>query len=167
MRNILIVGAGKSSPYLIKYLLDKSQEQNLYLNITDVTIDHLQHHKKNNRCTVSTINILDDKEREGYLLKNDIIISMLPARLHMILANSCLKLKKNLITASYVSDEMRGINRSVKDRNLIFLNEMGLDPGIDHMSAKKVIDKLTENSCSIYSFKSYTGGLIAPESDNN
>ena len=157
MRNILIVGAGKSSPYLIKYLLDKSQEQNLYLNITDVTIDHLLHHKKNNRCTVSTINILDDKEREGYLLKNDIIISMLPARLHMILANSCLKLKKNLITASYVSDEMRGINRSVKDRNLIFLNEMGLDPGIDHMSAKKVIDKLKENSCSIYSFKSYTG----------
>ena len=103
MRNILIVGAGKSSPYLIKYLLDKSQEQNLYLNITDVTIDHLLHHKKNNRCNVSTINILDDKEREGYLLKNDIIISMLPARLHMILANSCLKLKKNLITASYVS----------------------------------------------------------------
>ena len=115
MRNILIVGAGKSSPYLIKYLLDKSQEQNLYLNITDVTIDHLQHHKKNNRCTVSTINILDDKEREGYLLKNDIIISMLPARLHMILANSCLKLKKNLITASYVSDEMKGIsyNKSI------------------------------------------------------
>ena len=167
MRNILIVGAGKSSPYLIKYLLDKSQEQNLYLNITDVTIDHLLHHKKNNRCTVSTINILDDKEREGYLLKNDIIISMLPARLHMILANSCLKLKKNLITASYVSDEMKGINTGVKDRNLIFLNEMGLDPGIDHMSAKKVIDKLKENSCSIYSFKSYTGGLIAPESDNN
>jgi len=64
MRNILIVGAGKSTPYLIKYLLDKSQEQNLYLNITDVTIDHLQHYKKNNRCSVSTINILDDKERE-------------------------------------------------------------------------------------------------------
>ena len=167
MRNILIVGAGKSSPYLIKYLLDKSQEQNLYLNITDVTIDHLLHHKKNNRCTVSTINILDDKEREGYLLKNDIIISMLPARLHMILANSCLKLKKNLITASYVSDEMKGINTGVKDRNLIFLNEMGLDPGIDHMSAKKVIDKLKGNSCFVYSFKSYTGGLIAPESDNN
>ena len=167
MRNILIVGAGKSSPYLIKYLLDKSQEQNLYLNITDVTIDHLLHHKKNNRCTVSTINILDDKEREEYLLKNDIIISMLPARLHMILANSCLKLKKNLITASYVSDEMRSINKNVRDRNLIFLNEMGLDPGIDHMSAKKVIDKLKKNSSSIYSFKSYTGGLIAPESDNN
>jgi len=167
MRNILIVGAGKSSPYLIKYLLDKSQEQNLYLHITDITIDHLLHYKKNNKCFVSKINILDDNEREEYLLKNDIIISMLPARLHMILANSCLKLKKNLITASYVSDEMRSINKSVKERNLIFLNEMGLDPGIDHMSAKKIIDKLKGNSYSIHSFKSYTGGLIAPESDNN
>ena len=167
MRNILIVGAGKSSPYLIKYLLDKSQEQNLYLHITDVKIDHLLHYKKNNRCSVSIINILDDTEREEYLLKNDIIISMLPARLHMILANSCLKLKKNLITASYVSDEMKSINKSVKERNLIFLNEMGLDPGLDHMSAKKIIDKLKENNYSVYSFKSYTGGLIAPQSDNN
>tara|TARA_S200000501_G_scaffold371235_1_gene413894 strand:- start:613 stop:1941 length:1329 start_codon:yes stop_codon:yes gene_type:complete len=167
MRNILIVGAGKSSAYLIKYLLDKSQEQNLYLNITDVKIDHLLHYKKNNRCSVSIINILDDTEREEYILKNDIIISMLPARLHMILANSCLKLKKNLITASYVSDEMKSINKIVKDRNLIFLNEMGLDPGIDHMSAKKIIDKLKDNNYSVYSFKSYTGGLIAPQSDNN
>jgi len=167
MRNILIVGAGKSSPYLIKYLLDKSQEQNLHLHITDVKIDHLLHHKKNNRCTVSKINILDDAEREEYLLKKDIIISMLPARLHMILANSCLKLKKNLITASYVSDEMRSINKDVKEKNLIFLNEMGVDPGIDHMSAKKIIDKLKDNSSYIYSFKSYTGGLIAPENDNN
>ncbi len=167
MRNILIVGAGKSSPYLIKYLLDKSQEQNLHLHITDVKIDHLLNYRKNNRCTVSKINVLNDAEREEYLLNKDIIISMLPARLHMVLANSCLKLKKNLITASYVSDEMRNIHKSVKDRNLIFLNEMGLDPGIDHMSAKKIIDKLKGDNCSIYSFKSYTGGLIAPESDNN
>ena len=167
MRNILIVGAGKSSPHLIKYLLEKSQEQNLHLHITDIKINHLLHYKKNKRCTVSKINILDDAEREEYLLKKDIIISMLPARLHMVLANSCLKLKKNLLTASYVSDEMKSINKSIKDENLIFLNEMGLDPGIDHMSAKKIIDKLKDDNCSIYSFKSYTGGLIAPESDNN
>ena len=64
MRNVLIVGAGKSSPYLIKYLLDKSQEQNLCLHITDIKIDHLLHYKKNNRCSVSTINILDSNERE-------------------------------------------------------------------------------------------------------
>ena len=167
MRSILIVGAGKSSPYLIKYLLEKSKEQNLHLNITDVKIDHLLDYKKYNSCTVSTINILNDSEREEFILKNDIVISMLPARLHMILANSCLKLKRNLITASYVSDQMKSIDQDVKNKSLIFLNEMGLDPGIDHMSAKKIIDKLKDDSCSIYSFKSFTGGLIAPESDNN
>ena len=167
MRNILIVGAGKSSPYLIKYLIENSQEQNLFLHITDVKIDHLMTYSKNERCTVSTINILDEYQREEFILKSDIIISMLPARFHIILAKSCLKLKKNLLTASYVGDEMKNLNKDVIDNDLIFLNEIGLDPGIDHMSAKKIIDNLHDRDCKITSFKSYTGGLISPESDNN
>ncbi len=167
MKNILIVGAGKSSPYLIKYLIDNSQEQNLFLHITDVKIDHLKIYSKNERCTVSTINILDENQREVFILKSDIIISMLPARFHIILAKSCLKLKKNLLTASYVGDEMKNLNEDVIDNDLIFLNEIGLDPGIDHMSAKKIIDNLHDKDCKIISFKSYTGGLISPESDNN
>ena len=167
MRNILIVGAGKSSPYLIKYLIEKSQEQNLFLHITDLKIDHLKAYSKNERCTVSTINILDDNQREKFIIKSDIIISMLPARFHIILAKSCLKLKKNLLTASYVGDEMKSLNKDVIDNNLIFLNEIGLDPGIDHMSAKKIIDNLHNRDYKITSFKSYTGGLISPESDNN
>ena len=167
MRNILIVGAGQSSPYLIKYLIENSQEQNLFLHITDVKIDHLKTYSKNERCTVSTINILDENQREEFILKSDIIISMLPARFHIILAKSCLKLKKNLLTASYVGDEMKNLNKDVIDNDLIFLNEIGLDPGIDHMSAKKIIDNLRDRDCKITSFKSYTGGLISPESDNN
>ena len=167
MRNILIVGAGKSSPYLIKYLIENSQEQNLFLHITDLKIDHLKTYSKNERCSVSTINILDDKQREGFIQKSDIVISMLPARFHIILAKSCLKLKKNLLTASYVGDEMKKLNMQVIGNNLIFLNEIGLDPGIDHMSAKKIIDHLHDRDFKITSFKSYTGGLISPESDNN
>ena len=167
MRNILIVGAGKSSPYLIKYLIENSQEQNLFLHITDLKIDHLKAYSKNERCKVSTINILDDNQREEFIIKSDIIISMLPARFHIILAKSCLKLKKNLLTASYVGDEMKSLNKDVIDNNLIFLNEIGLDPGIDHMSAKKIIDNLHNRDYKITSFKSYTGGLISPESDNN
>ena len=167
MRNILIVGAGKSSPYLIKYLIENSQEQNLFLHITDLKIDHLKTYSKNERCNVSTINILDENQREEFILKSDIIISMLPARFHIILAKSCLKLKKNLLTASYVGDEMKNLNKDVIDNDLIFLNEIGLDPGIDHMSAKKIIDNLHDKDCKIISFKSYTGGLISPESDNN
>ena len=167
MRNILIVGAGKSSTYLIRYLIEKSQEQNLFLHITDMKIDHLKTYSKNNRCTISTINILDEKEREEFIRKSNIIISMLPARYHIILAKSCLKLKKNLLTASYVGDEMKNLNKDVIDSNLIFLNEIGLDPGIDHMSAKKIIDNLHDRNYKITSFKSYTGGLISNESDNN
>jgi len=167
MRNILIVGAGKSSPYLIKYLIENSQEQNLFLHVADVKIDHLKTYSKNERCSVSTINILDDKQREGFIQKSDIVISMLPARFHIILAKSCLKLKKNLLTASYVGDEMKKINKQVIDNDLIFLNETGLDPGIDHMSAKKIIDNLHARDFKITSYKSYTGGLISPESDNN
>ena len=167
MRNILIVGAGKSSPYLIKYLIENSQEQNIFLHINDLKIYHLKTYSKNERCSVSTINILDDKQREGFIQKSDIVISMLPARFHIILAKSCLKLKKNLLTASYVGDEMKKLNMQVIGNNLIFLNEIGLDPGIDHMSAKKIIDHLHDRDFKITSFKSYTGGLISPESDNN
>ena len=167
MRKILIVGAGKSSPYLIKYLLDKSQEEELLIHITDLDTNHIKKYQKYENCKVSPINISSEKEREEFISESDLVISMLPARLHIILAKSCLKLKRNLLTASYVSEEMKTLTDDIKNSELLFLNEMGLDPGIDHMSAKKIIDELVANGAKINSFKSYTGGLIAPESDNN
>ena len=167
MRKILIVGAGKSSPYLIKYLLDKSQEEELLIHITDLDTNHLKNYQKYKNCTISPINISSEKEREKFISESDLVISMLPARFHIILAKTCLKLKKNLLTASYVSEEMKALTNDIKNSELLFLNEMGLDPGIDHMSAKKIIDELVANGAKINSFKSYTGGLIAPESDNN
>ena len=167
MRKILIVGAGKSSPYLIKYLLDKSQEEELLIHITDLDTNHLKKYQKYENCKVSPINISSEKEREEFISESDLVISMLPARFHIILAKSCLKLKRNLLTASYVSEEMKTLTDDIKNSELLFLNEMGLDPGIDHMSAKKIIDELVANGAKINSFKSYTGGLIAPESDNN
>ena len=167
MRKILIVGAGKSSPYLIKYLLDKSQEEELLIHITDLDTNHLKKYQKYENCTISPINISSEKEREKFISESDLVISMLPARFHIILAKSCLKLKRNLLTASYVSEEMKTLTDDIKNSELLFLNEMGLDPGIDHMSAKKIIDELVANGAKINSFKSYTGGLIAPESDNN
>ena len=167
MRKILIVGAGKSSPYLIKYLLDKSQEEELLIHITDLDTNHIKKYQKYENCKVSPINISSEKEREEFISESDLVISMLPARFHIILAKSCLKLKRNLLTASYVSEEMKTLTNDIKNSELLFLNEMGLDPGIDHMSAKKIIDDLLANGAKINSFKSYTGGLIAPESDNN
>ena len=92
---------------------------------------------------------------------------MLPASLHVLVANDCILLKKNLVTASYVSSEIQKMNDAAKSNNLIFLNEVGLDPGIDHMSAMKIIDNLKQNGAEILSFKSYCGGLVHPEFDNN
>ena len=167
MRKILIVGAGKSSPYLIKYLLDNSQKEELKLHIVDLSTNHLLKYQKNNKCRVSSINLSNEKERDKFISEADLVISMLPAKFHIILARTCIKFKKNLLTASYVSDEMKTLDNEIKNNGLLFLNEMGLDPGIDHMSAKKIIDNLIKKGSKINSFKSYTGGLIAPESDNN
>lgn len=167
MRKILIVGAGKSSPYLIKYLLENSQKEELSIQIADVNTNHLVQYEKNPNCIISSIDISNEKEREKYISEANLVISMLPARFHIILAKTCIKLKKDLLTASYVSDEMKNLESDVKNSELLFLNEMGLDPGIDHMSAKKIIDELLDEGAKINSFKSYTGGLIAPESDSN
>ena len=136
MRKILIVGAGKSSPYLIKYLLDNSQKQELDLHIVDLTTNHLLKYKKNNKCRVSSINLSNEKERDKFISEADLVISMLPAKFHIILARTCIKFKKNLLTASYVSDEMKTLDNEIKNNGLLFLNEMGLDPGIDHKSQK-------------------------------
>ncbi len=92
---------------------------------------------------------------------------MLPARFHLLVAQECLRHKKSLLTASYISDEMNALDLEAKRRGIIFMNEIGLDPGIDHMSAMKIIDKIKDEGNELVMFKSYTGGLIAPESDNN
>src|SRR5690625_4100578 len=92
---------------------------------------------------------------------------MLPARFHIEVAKDCVKYDKNLITPSYVSDEMWALNDEVKKKNLIFMNEIGVDPGIDHMSAMNVIDRIRDAGGKMLLFESFTGGLVAPESDTN
>jgi saccharopine dehydrogenase (NADP+, L-glutamate forming) len=92
---------------------------------------------------------------------------MLPVRFHLIITESCLKLKKNLITASYVTPELEKLNKEVSNAGIIFLNECGLDPGIDHMSAMSVIDKIRSSGNTLRSFETFTGGLLAPNPDEN
>ena len=92
---------------------------------------------------------------------------MLPARLHIEIARDCLLFKKNLVTASYISEEMAALNKEVTASGLIFMNEIGLDPGIDHMSAMRVIDRIRDQGGKILLFESFCGGLVAPESDDN
>jgi saccharopine dehydrogenase-like NADP-dependent oxidoreductase len=168
MRKILIIGAGKSASYLIKYLLDKSEQEELLIIVGDVNFTHA---KKligdHENAQAIMLDVFDKKSREQAIQNSDIVISMLPARFHIEVAKDCIRFNKNMVTASYVSEEMRKLDKAATEKGLVFMNEIGVDPGIDHMSAMHVIDKIRDKGGNIILFESFTGGLVAPESDNN
>ena len=168
MRTILIIGAGRSASSLIQYLLNKSVTENLHLVIGDLSLD-LAQKKTNNHpnATAIALDIFDENQRKKAIQIADIVISMLPAHLHIEIAKDCVVYKKHLVTASYVSDAMKELDAAAKENNLIFMNEIGLDPGIDHMSAMKVIDEIKDKGGKMLLFESFCGGLVAPESDTN
>ncbi|WP_026775361.1 saccharopine dehydrogenase family protein [Polaribacter sp. Hel_I_88] len=168
MKNILIIGAGKSSSSLIKFLLDKSDEENLKIIIGDLSTKNAAKIINNHKNAKAIIfDVFDEQQREKEIEKSDLVISMLPARFHIEVAKSCVKFKKHLVTASYISDEIKALDKAAKESGLIFMNEIGLDPGLDHMSAMKVLDKIREKNAKMLLFESFCGGLVAPESDTN
>ncbi len=168
MRNILIIGAGRSASSLIKYLLDKSEAENLHLTIGDLSLELAQRKTKNHpNATAIQLDIANIAQRQAEIQKADIVISMLPAFMHIDVAKDCVQFKKHMVTASYISEAMQALDAEVKANNLVFMNEIGLDPGIDHMSAMKVLDEIKENGGNTILFESFCGGLVAPESDNN
>lgn len=168
MRSILIIGAGRSASSLIRYLLSKSESENLHLIVADLSLALAEKKTQNHpNATPIALNIFDTEERKSAIEKASIVISMLPAHLHIEIAKDCLEFKKHLVTASYISDAMQTLNEEAKKNNLIFMNEIGLDPGIDHMSAMKVIDEIRAKGGNMLLFESFCGGLVAPECDNN
>lgn len=168
MRNILLIGAGRSSSSLITYLLNKSFVENLHITIADISLKNAENRILNHKNgTALELDIFNKTERQTAIKQADIVISMLPAHLHLNIAKDCLTFGKNMITASYISKEMKALNDEAVEKNLIFMNEIGLDPGIDHMSAMQVIDSIREKGGNMLLFESFTGGLVAPESDDN
>ncbi|MFC4220963.1 saccharopine dehydrogenase family protein [Flagellimonas marina] len=168
VRTILVVGAGKSTSYLLDYLLKKSNTENLHLVIGDLHPEHIpEKFSAHPNCSVVRLDIFNEEDRKKAIESATIVISMLPASLHIKIAEDCLHFKKNLVTASYVSKEMKALDDEVKKHGLVFMNEIGLDPGIDHMSAMEVIDRIREEGGKMLLFESFTGGLVAPESDSN
>ncbi len=168
MRNILILGAGKSSGALIDYLVEHAQTGDWQLTVADITAVQALQKTKNRPGTLAVgFDFYNEVNRRQLISNADIVISMLPPIMHIPVAEDCVKLKKNLVTASYVSEAMHQLNDDAKKKNLIFMNEVGLDPGIDHMSAMRIIDKLKDEGKVITGFQSYCGGLVAPESDDN
>ncbi|MFZ4436122.1 MAG: saccharopine dehydrogenase family protein [Flavobacterium psychrophilum] len=168
MRNILIIGAGRSATSLIHYLMNKAAAEQLQLFIADLSLELAQQKTNNHPHTIAlALDIFNAEARAAAIQQVDLVISMLPAHLHIEVAKDCLVYKKNLVTASYISEAMQALDEDVKANNLIFMNEIGLDPGIDHMSALKVIDEIREQGGKMLLFESFCGGLVAPESDTN
>ena len=168
MRKILVIGSGKSTSYLIKYLLDKSTQEALHIIVGDLNLNNAKkligNHKNANAIR---LDVFDKSSRQDAIQSADIVVSMLPARFHLEVAKDCVLFSKNMVTASYVSDDMQKLNKIVTDKGLVFMNEIGVDPGLDHMSAKQVIDDIRDKGGKMILFESFTGGLVAPESDNN
>ena len=168
MRKILIIGAGRSSSSLIKYLLDKSTKENLYITIGDVSIENASSKVNNQKnATAIQLDVFNTEQRIEAIKNADIVISMLPARFHIEVAKDCVTYNKHMVTASYISDEMKALDKDVKAKGLVFMNEIGLDPGVDHMSAMQIIDRIKDNKGEMLLFESFCGGLVAPESDTN
>lgn len=168
MRTILILGGGKSATFLIDYLADSCSKKDRKLILADLDLS-LASSKLRNRPNTEAkeLNIEDEKLRKELIQNSDVVISMLPAFMHPIVAKDCVELNKHFFSASYESEEMRNMKTEIESKGLFFLNECGLDPGIDHMSAMQIIDQAKQKGEEITSFKSYCGGLLAPESEDN
>lgn len=168
MKTILLFGAGKSATVLIDYLLENAITENWKIVVVDADLKLAQSKLGGSpRGNAVSFDINNAEERAKYIRHSDIVISLLPPTLHIQVAKDCLQYKRNLLTASYIDKEIASLKADIENKSLLFLCEMGLDPGIDHMSAMKIIDSIHANGSHITSFRSHCGGLVAPESDDN
>ena len=168
MKTILLFGAGKSATVLIDYLLENAITENWKILVADADLKLAQSKVNHSqRATAISVDINIAEDRIKYIRQADIVISLLPPSLHILVAGDCVRQHKNLLTASYLDTDIRSLQADIEKNKLLFLCEMGLDPGIDHMSAMKLIDEIHDKGGKINSFQSHCGGLVAPESDDN
>lgn len=165
MKKVLLLGAGLVTKPLVDYLLE---QDGIELHIGSRTLkkaeDLIRGHKKG---FAFALNVDDQIALEDAIKERDLVISLVPYTYHLSIAKYCLKYKKNMITTSYVSPEMRELDKDAKNEGILILNEIGLDPGIDHMSAMRIINKAKRDGGKVLSFKSYCGGLPHPKNNDN
>jgi saccharopine dehydrogenase-like NADP-dependent oxidoreductase len=166
MKKILIIGAGRSASILLKYLEENAGIFGWEITAGDRDINLVKEKAGASSRTIN-LDVFDEQQLSNEVQAADIVVSMLPARFHPVVAMSCLKHSKSMLTPSYESNEMIEMNTLAKSQGILFLNEMGVDPGIDHMSAMQSIDRIKAQGHELLCFETFTGGLIAPESDNN
>jgi len=168
MKTILLFGAGKSATSLIEYLGKCCDQNDWKFFVCDADLALAESKIKNFKSARAvSIDVSNVEKRHELIPGSDIVISMLPPGLHFLVAKDCVMFSKNLLTASYVDEKIRSLKNEIEQKGLLFLGEMGLDPGIDHMSAMKMINDIKKEGGKITSFKSHCGGLVSPESDDN
>ncbi|MBX9893073.1 MAG: saccharopine dehydrogenase NADP-binding domain-containing protein [Chitinophagaceae bacterium] len=168
MKKICLFGAGKSATVLMDYLHELSATKGWVISIADQDMAQIQAKLPSGSPIIAqAINIHDADARAALISEHEVIISLMPPTLHALVAKDCLTLRKHLLTASYVDDGLRSMRDAIAEAGLLFLCEMGLDPGIDHMSAMQLIDGIHAQGGIINRFHSHCGGLVAPESDDN
>jgi saccharopine dehydrogenase-like NADP-dependent oxidoreductase len=165
MKKVLILGAGLVARPAVRYLLSLPE---LAVLVADQEMEKAQKIVgDHSRGIAIQLDITDSARLHNLVADADIVISLLPWTFHPRVARLCLELRKHLVTASYVKEEMRAMDADVRAKGLIFLNEVGVDPGLDHMSAMQIIDRVRGEGGTVDSFFSYCGGLPALESNNN
>ena len=168
MKKILLFGAGKSATVLISYLINEATNCNWTITIADVDRELILLKTDHSPvCEAIGMDITNDEKRGKLIEQASIVISMMPPALHFLIAKDCVEYGKNLLTASYLDSAVKSLETEINNKQLLFICEMGLDPGIDHMSAMKIMDEIKAKGGKITSFKSHCGGLVAPESDDN
>ena len=164
MKKILVLGAGLVSRPLVRYVLD----QNYLVTMASRTVSKAEHIINGHpNGTALPLNVQDDKQLKKLVSPANIVVSLLPYTYHVKVAQLCIDNAIPLVTTSYVSKEMQNLDEKAKAAGVLLLNECGLDPGIDHMSAMKVIHDVEENGGKITSFRSTTGALPSHEANNN
>ncbi|MBL8010339.1 MAG: saccharopine dehydrogenase NADP-binding domain-containing protein [Flavobacteriales bacterium] len=169
MRTILILGAGRSASALITQLIHDAPREEWRITVVDRDLAHAQALVGGGTAVARAEqgDAGDPAVRDRLIAAHDLVISMLPAFMHVDVVKDCLRLRRHVITPSYVPDALWPLHAEAKAAGLIFLNELGLDPGIDHMSAMRILDRIRGEGGRMEAFESYCGGLIAPESDDN
>ena len=165
MKKILILGAGLVAKPLVRYLLDQPDfEVEVASRTVSKAVKLIDNHPQGK---ASELNLKNEEGLKDEISKADLVISMVPYTFHPIVAKYCIDFKKHMVTTSYVSEVMKNLDAEAKKAGILILNEVGLDPGIDHMEAMRIIHEVEEKGGEILSFTSYCGGLPAPEANTN
>lgn len=168
MKNVLLIGAGKSATLLIRYLLEQAEREDWKLRVGDLDVAMANRKLHGHpRGEAIAFDVNSESIRSEAVASADIVISMLPAGMHPVVLRECIRHKVHFISASYISPEVEALRPEIEKAGILVLKECGLDPGIDHMSAMAKLDALRDEGAEILEFETFTGGLVAPEFEDN